>query len=238
MKYITPNWPAPDHVKAYTTTRLGWGDTVSRADKAASIEQLTTLLELPNTPIWLTQHHGINVVDAALSERGTEADASFSHAAQEVCMIETADCLPVIICNRQGTRVAAIHAGWRGLVNGIIEATLQKLAQPSDELLVWLGPAIGPTKFEVGRDVYEAFVSKHAEAKNAFIPRTQTTCTGYDEKWLANLYDLARLRLNLQGVTQIYGGDYCTHSQPDLFYSYRREGAGTGRMASVVFLSS
>jgi YfiH family protein len=230
MNFLTPNWPAPANIKAYTTTRLGWGEPGCRAWMPEAADKLVTVLQLPDKPIWLKQHHGTKVVEAVPAQCGMEADASFSYTANQICLVETADCLPILICNRQGTYVSAIHAGWRGLANGIIEASLQALAQPADELLIWLGPAIGPSKFEVGRDVYDAFVSKQAAAANAFKPKSE-------EKWLANLYELARLRLQLQGITAIYGGEHCTFTQQDLFYSYRRDGGSTGRMASVIFIA-
>lgn len=228
--FLTPDWPAPANIKAYTTTRHGWGDPESRVLKSESIEKLVKTLQLPDTPIWLKQYHSIVVVKASPDQRGAEADASFSIDSPQICMVETADCLPILICNSAGTTVAAIHAGWRGLAAGIIESTLVAMAQPADELLVWLGPAIGPNKFEVGRDVYDAFVSRNADTKSAFVP--------HKEKWLANLYELARQRLNAHGIAAIYGGEYCTHSQPDLFYSYRRDGGSTGRMASVIWLET
>lgn len=230
MKYVTPNWPAPANIKAYTTTRHGWGEPGNRAWKPEALMSLVELLQLPDTPVWLKQHHGTTVIEAVAAQRGVEADASFSRQPQQICMVETADCLPVLICDRAGTHISAVHAGWRGLANGIIEAALQKLALPAEDTLVWLGPAIGPNKFEVGRDVYEAFTHRHAEATNAFTPHRE-------EKWLANLYELARLRLRLQGVTAVYGGEYCTHTQTDLFYSYRRDGKDTGRMASVIWVA-
>lgn len=229
--FLTPDWPAPANIKAYTTTRHGWGEPGSRVWMPEAINKLVEVLQLPDLPVWLKQYHGTAVVEALPALRGTDADASFSRAANQVCMVETADCLPLLICNRQGSYVAAIHAGWRGLANGIIEATLQAAALPTDDLLVWLGPAIGPGKFEVGRDVYDAFVRKHAEAHGAFTPKN-------DEKWLASLYDLARLRLQLLDVSAVYGGEHCTYTQQDLFYSARRDGgaASTGRMASAIWI--
>lgn len=226
--YITPNWPAPTNIKAFTTTRLGWGGPDCRVWMPEAINKLVQVLHLPNDPIWLKQYHSTVVVEALPEHRGSDADGSFSREANQVCMVETADCLPVLICNRQGSYVAAVHAGWRGLVNGIIEAAVQTAAHPADELLVWLGPAIGPGKFEVGRDVYDAFVSKHSAAASAFQRKN-------DDKWLANLYELARLRLKLLGVNAVYGGEYCTYTQQDLFYSYRHDGGSTGRMASVIW---
>lgn len=229
--FLTPDWPAPANIKAFTTTRHSWGEPGSRVWMPEAIDKLVSVLQLPSTPVWLKQHHSTTVLEATDSQRGADADASFTRQARQICMVETADCVPVLICNRQGSYVAAIHAGWRGLANGIIEATLSSSALPAEDLLLWLGPAIGPSKFEVGRDVYEAFVSKHAEAALAFVPKGQ-------DKWLANLYELARLRLRLLGVTAVYGGEYCTHSQGELFYSYRRDGSSTGRMASVVWINT
>ncbi len=252
-QFLTPDWPAPANIKAYTTTRQSWGDPGCRVWMPEAIDKLVKVLQLPDTPIWLKQCHSTKAVEALPTQRGTDADASYSHDANQVCMVETADCLPILICNRQGSYVAAIHAGWRGLANGIIEETLQSYWVPAfagttreesgatrspDDLLVWLGPAIGPNKFEIGRDVYDAFVNRHPEAERAFVPRMQKTHPGYEEKWLANLYDLARLRLQLQGVKAVYGGDYCTFTQQDLFYSYRRDKGSTGRMASVIWVTN
>jgi len=217
MNYLTPDWPAPLNIKAFTTTRLGWGVRLASPQNPtqAETQQLVSLLNLPNQPNWLTQHHGITVVEAKPANLHAQADASFTLTPNQVCVVMTADCLPVLITNRQGNCVAAVHAGWRGLANGVIENTLallnQQVNQPAEELLVWLGPAIGPAKFEVGKDVYEAFVSRHAEAMRAFAPQG-------NEKWLADLYALARLRLAAKGVTTVYGGDYCTYTQEDLFF--------------------
>lgn len=235
MKYIQPNWPAPTSVKVYTTTRLGWqAPLFYQADKLTETDEskrLQTLLNIPSEPIWLKQTHSNTPVEAISENRGIIADASFATQPNQVCVVFTADCLPLLICNRSGTHVAAVHAGWRGLASGIIENTIKSLNQPSNDLLVWLGPAIGPTKFEVGKDVYDAFTSRHAEADKAFIPINEG-------KWLANLYQLATLRLQLLGITEIYGGDHCTHLQNDLFYSYRRDKGQTGRMANLIWIQN
>ena len=135
------------------------------------------------------------------------------------------------MCNKQGTFAAAIHAGWRGLASGVIEETLKNAPKPLAELLVWFGPAIGPQKFEVGKDVYDAFVQKHPLSACAFMPASA-------DKWLANLYELARLRLNAMGITQIYGGEFCTYLQQELFFSYRRDQGKTGRMASLIWIGA
>lgn len=233
MNFITPDWNAPANVKAFTTTRIGCplalpydASTLTGSDES---KRLSTLLHLPAEPVWLKQTHSNIATEASDSSRGMIADASFSSHANQICLVFTADCLPLLICNQSGTHVAAIHAGWRGLANGIIENTILALNQPADSLLVWLGPAIGPDKFEVGRDVYDAFVSQHTEAELAFKPHA-------DNKWMANLYTLARIRLSKLGVTSISGGNHCTFTQNDLFYSYRRDKGQTGRMASLIWM--
>ncbi|RDI48794.1 peptidoglycan editing factor PgeF [Aquicella lusitana] len=236
MKFIQPDWPVPASVKAYTTVRDSWGERQPYHDMHPGFyagsenenQRLKTLLQLPSEPVWITQTHS-NVAIAATPENSKkEADATFTDQPGQVCAILTADCLPVLVCNKQGSHVAAIHAGWRGLASGIIEATLKAMRQPAADLLVWLGPAIGPQKFEVGQDVYDAFVQKHPESAAAFLPQRPG-------KWLADLYTLARIRLRHQGVTQIYGGDFCTYTQADLFFSYRRDKGKTGRMASLIW---
>lgn len=241
MNYILPNWPAPPQIKAYTTVRNGWGKRALHHDLHGGnfipnhpeyIEEsrrLEELLNLPNQPIWITQTHSTHVVEACSKNQAQLADASFTNKTKQICIVMTADCLPILICHRQASHVAAIHAGWRGLANGIIEATLDALNCPPEELLVWFGPAIGPEKFEVGKDVYDAFISKHEESSSAFKPQTEG-------KWLANLYELATIRLRLRGICNTYGGQFCTYSQPDLFFSYRRDRARTGSMASLIWI--
>lgn len=237
MKFIEPNWNAPASIKAYTTVRNSWGERLPYHDThqgyySSNSEEnllLKNLFHVPETPIWIKQTHSTIALAATPENREQIADATYTNEANRVCIVLTADCLPVLICNQQGTQVAAIHAGWRGLAGGIIERTLEKLNQPGEELLVWLGPAIGPNKFEVGKDVYDAFVNQHSEASAAFIPHQEG-------KWLANLYELAKLRLKQQGISQIYGGDHCTYTEDDLFFSYRRDNGKTGRMASLIWI--
>jgi len=232
MKYIKADWPAPAQVKTYTTTRDGWGGRYphpSHLSLAGEGESLRSLLHLPSDPVWLNQIHGTTVVEANPGNTEQTADASYAIESKRVCVISTADCLPVLICNKNGTHVAAIHAGWRGLAAGIIENTVTAINQPASDLLVWLGPAIGPQKFEVGKDVYEAFTQKHTESAPAFTP-----CN--EDKWLANIYALARIRLRFLGISNIYGGDYCTYTQEELFFSYRRDKGKTGRMASLIWI--
>jgi len=228
MKFLTPDWPAPKHVKAYTTLRNSWGN--KDLSFHSQDTQLQTLLKLPSAPIWLDQAHTAIVLPATEISVGQVGDAIYTSTPNHACTILTADCLPVFICNRQGTHVAIIHAGWRGLAAGIIENTLAALHQPAEELLVWLGPAIGPEKFEVGEDVYAAFTSHHPASSQGFTPYKPT-------KWLANLYLLAKLRLAEHGIQHIYGGQFCTYTQEELFYSYRRDGK-TGRMAHSIWLET
>jgi hypothetical protein len=183
--------------------------------------------QLPAEPGWLRQVHSARVVELG-RESNPEADAAVTRRAGEVCVVLTADCLPVLFCDRAGSVVAAAHAGWRGLANGVLEATVAAMQVPSDDILAWLGAAIGPQAFEVGDEVRQAFVAQHAEAAAAFVPHAPG-------KWLADIYRLARIRLNHVGVQAIYGGGRCTYTEADSFYSYRRDGV-TGRMASLVWL--
>lgn len=230
MNFLTPNWPAPARIKAYTTLRSAWGNSAN-VKSSDSEHTLQTLLQLPEKPFWINQTHSAIAIEAIEGNQHQTADASFTSAIHRVCIVLTADCLPILICNQQGTQVAAIHAGWRGLASGIIETTLQSLSDSGENLLAWLGPAIGPQKFEVGNDVLHAFTSKQPEALAAFNPVSQ-------DKWLADLYQLATLRLKSFGITHIYGGSYCTYTQPDLFFSYRRDQGKTGRMASLIWIDS
>jgi YfiH family protein len=155
-----------------------------------------------------------------------EADASYTDQAGIVCSVMTADCLPVLFCGDNGEVLAAAHAGWRGLQAGVIKNTL--LAMKCSQISVWLGPAIGPDNFEVGDDVLNAFVTQIPKAENAFNAKSPG-------KWLANIYQLARLQLAELGIDQVFGGEYCTFADPQRFYSYRRDGAATGRMASLIW---
>lgn len=220
MKYIEPDWPAPACIKAYTT--------VKQFDHNA--ENLKTLLRLPDDPIWITQKHTALALEATPENKDKIADASFTAVPNRVCAVMTADCLPLLICNKDGSKVAAIHAGWRGLANGVVEATLQAMGKPLSDLLVWLGPAIGPLKFEVGEDVFTAFTER--------MPETEASFTAYKEgKWLADLYGIAKVKLGLLGVAQIYGGEFCTYTQEALFFSYRRDKGKTGRMISLIWIA-
>lgn len=237
---IRPDWPAPANVRAVSTTRRGGVsrppyDSLNLADHvgdSASVVQanrrrLRQKLQLPAEPLWLNQVHGAGVVDAALGGERLSADASFSHRAGAVCAVMTADCLPVLMCARDGSAVAAAHAGWRGLAAGVLEATVKALGGDPRQVLAWLGPAIGPTAFEVGAEVREAFVTAHNHAAAAFVAQP-------NGRWLADLYHLARIRLQAAGVTAIYGGGFCTYTDRERFYSFRRD-RETGRMASLIW---
>lgn len=239
--WIIPDWPAPVTVRACTTTRhggvslapydgLNLGEHVGDAphDVAANRLYLERSLNLPAAPLWLNQVHGTQVVNAANALSGVTADASYATQPGVVCAVMTADCLPVLICDRQGSKVAAAHAGWRGLANGVIEATLASLNSPPEDLLIWLGPAIGPQAFEVGAEVRDQFMAHDPQAAQAFQPAPS------GERWLADIYQLARQRLARQGVTAVYGGDECTFTSQERFYSFRRDSI-TGRMASVIW---
>ena len=161
---------------------------------------------------------------------GVEADGSYSNSPGQVCAVLTADCLPILLCNREGDEIAALHAGWRGLASGIISKAVARMKTPPEKLLAWLGPAIGPEKFEVGRDVYDTFVGANHKAEDGFT-------TSSEEHWLADLYFLARLQFQTLGVEQVFGGDHCTFSEKEKFYSYRRD-KQTGRMASLIWLQN
>ena len=238
-EFILPDWPAPRRVRVLSTTRVGgvsaapWnnfnlGDHVG--DTPASVRANRRLLRdaggLPAEPQWLEQVHGCQV-STPTSPR-SRADASFSNRAGEVCAVLTADCLPVLFCNESGTAVAAAHAGWRGLANGVLERTLACFEDSPSSLLAWLGPAIGPRHFEVGPEVRAAFVDSQAEAASAFRP-------GRGDRWFADIWELARLRLAAAGVNRVYGGGRCTFTAAEIFFSYRRDGR-TGRMASLIWL--
>lgn len=239
-QFIHPDWPAPDNVHAAVTTReggvslppydtLNLGDHVGD-DPAAVAEnrrRVSEDLRLPAGPCWLSQVHGTVAVEAAVCEAGCEADASYTDQTGVICAVLTADCLPVLLCDSTGQHVAAVHAGWRGLLNGVIERTISEM-NTAGEILAWLGPAIGPEAFEVGDEVREAFLAVDSAAGTAF----RSSPHG---RWLADIYALARGRLASAGVGGIYGGEFCTFSDSQRFYSYRRDGR-TGRMASLIWL--
>lgn len=247
LDLLVPDWPAPLGVRAFQTTReggvslppftsLNLGDHVDDDPAAVAANRGRIEALLPAKPLWLKQVHGIRVADAGRDVPGCEADAVVARTREAVAVIMTADCLPVLFCNTAGSVVAAAHAGWRGLAGGVLEATLAAMAVRPSEVLAWLGPAIGPRAFEVGDEVRRAFVAQHARAAAAFHPLLGSDDAPVPGKWLADIYALARLRLASAGVEQVFGGAWCTHSQSDRFFSYRRE-ARTGRMGSFIWLT-
>lgn len=237
---IFPDWPAPPTVKSLQTTRQGGfsampydsfnlGTHVGDAALTVVRNRMALSSRLPTEPVWLNQVHGVRVVDAGQAACLPQADASFSNCPGAVCVVMTADCLPVLLCNEAGTVVGAAHAGWRGLCDGVIERTVEAMGVAPQSLLAWLGPAIGPTAFEVGEEVRAAFLAHQPEADAAFV-------AGVPGKWLADIWQLARLRLGALGVQRVYGGGLCTYSDPSRFYSYRRDGV-TGRMGAFIWLA-
>ena len=239
MTPILPDWPAPARVKSLMTTRAGgvsqapWaslnlGDHVGDDPAHVAANRARLRQSLPADPGWLRQVHSARVVELG-RDANLEADAAVARQPGQVCAVLTADCLPVLFCDRAGSVVAAAHAGWRGLADGVLEATVAAMQVAPEGILAWMGAAIGPQAFEVGDDVREAFVARHPEAAAAFAPHAPG-------KWLADLYRLARVRLDHAGVHAIYGGGRCTYQEADSFYSYRRDGV-TGRMASLIWLT-
>lgn len=247
---ITPDWPAPPHVKAYVTTREGGVSKEPFAslnlathvgDNPQTViinrQWLVDALALPKEPVWLDQTHSNTVINAdkvSLDDAVITppmADAAFTQRMGTVCAALTADCLPILLCNQEGTVAGVIHAGWRGLANGIVQNMVNSLKDtPAASLMAWLGPAMGPKAYEVGLDVYKAFAGKNQLMQTAFSPLP-------NDKWLANLYELARLTLFQAGIKQVYGGEYCTYSDPSQFFSYRRANV-TGRMATLIWLTA
>lgn len=247
---IFPDWNAPANVQGFSTTRIGGvsrypyhGKTISEGgfnlamhvgDDPCHIARNRSLLRewLPGEPLWLNQVHGTQVVKAGTVFGVLDADACFSTNPREVCIVQTADCLPVLFCDTAGSVVAAAHAGWRGLADGILEETLSRMCEAgATEILAWMGPAIGPECFEVGEDVLESFVADDASLKKHF-----KVLTDQNGKYLANIYALTRHILEKQHVSRISGGDFCTVSDAARFYSYRRDGV-TGRMATCIWLA-
>lgn len=277
LNFIIPDWPAPPWVKAAISTRHGGVSLAPYAglnlaahvgDHPAAVAEnrrlLTLALRLPGQPKWLQQVHGCGVVDIgghggvpndnddyehAANNGGvgcphisdTKADAAISHEPKQVCAVLTADCLPILLSDRQGCSVAAVHAGWRGLAAGVIETTIARLGVPAEQLLAWLGPAIGPEAFMVGDEVRTIFITQNTKDRAAFRPIA-------NGRWLADIYALARRRLQTLGVNFIGGGgadghggvgchhiSMCTFSDATRFFSYRRDGT-TGRMAALIWL--
>ena len=236
--WLSPEWPAPANIHAATTLRTGGvslapynslnpashvGDNAEHVRE--NRQRIKSLLKLPAEPLWLQQTHSNQAVYAQANSITAIADASYTDQANVVCAVMTADCLPLLGCSADGLQIAAIHAGWRGLLDGIISNTIGCFA--TKDLLVWLGPAIGKHCFEVGQDVYSAFAEKSAVFSSAFTASA-------NDKYLADIYQLARIELQALGIKQIYGGDFCTVTDSDRFFSYRRD-QQTGRMATLIW---
>jgi hypothetical protein len=245
--WIVPDWPAPANVRAFMTTRAGGvsqppydsmnpASHVGDAPESVAGNRRILRTDIPAEPLWLEQVHGSCVAKHADGDATPCADASLARQAGQVCAVMTADCLPVLFCDRAGTVVAAAHAGWRGLAGGVLEETIAAMDVPPSEILVWLGAAIGPEAFEVGDEVRLAFMDQHPLTAVAFRPAFLGTLDEAPRKWLADIYALARIRLAAVGVEAVYGGDLCTYKDVRRFFSYRRD-ATTGRMASLIWLA-
>lgn len=243
---IDVDWPAPAHVKVISTTRVGGyshapyssfnladhcGDNL--ADVGKNREKLREYFNLPSEPVWLNQVHGNRVLSLNdnLSAVDVNADASWTGRKDTVCAVLTADCLPVYMCDRKGSVVAIAHAGWKGLLNGVISETVKILNVDANQLLVWLGPAIGPQAFKVGSDVFDLFTSKNSDYAPSFESIEKN-------RWHCDLYQLARTELSQLGVERVYGGNLCTYTDAKKFYSYRRDGSQTGRQAHLIWLEN
>ncbi|HAZ80983.1 MAG TPA: peptidoglycan editing factor PgeF [Porticoccaceae bacterium] len=248
--FFIPDWPVPANVRAAISLRLGGSSSGAftnnnmalhvgddQQNVIANRQALTLALNLSEDPHWLNQVHGTNISYAPDRQPDVAADGSFSDQSGFVCTVMTADCLPILLCNYAGNQVAAVHAGWRGLANGIVAEAVSRFTTDSP-IMAYLGPAIGPDTFEVGADVYHHFISRvkglryKQQIENAFVPNPRTP-----GRYFANLYTLGRAALSRSGVTEVYGRDECTFSNPERFYSYRRDSI-TGRNASLIWLTS
>jgi YfiH family protein len=236
---IIPDWHAPANVKTLQTTRAGGissapydslnlGDHVGDAPLAVERNRLLLNSLLPSEPVWLEQAHGTIVANADMAGCLPQADACIARHRSAVCVVMTADCLPVLLCDIHGSVVGAVHAGWKGLAAGVIETTVQAMDVLPQNLMAWLGPAISQQAFEVGEEVRDIFVANQPQSASAFIP-------GLNGKWFADLYALARLRLEAFGIASIRGGGYCTYRERERFFSYRRDRT-TGRMGTFIWL--
>lgn len=242
--FLIPKWPIPANVRAYTTTRIGGvskgayesfnlGPYVQDDETHVTTNRqyLKKILQLPAEPVWLKQIHSTQVIhlNETFNNQLIEADGSWTQQSGKVCVVTTADCLPVLLCDQKGTCVSALHAGWRGLMNGILEEGVKALSVPPREVLAWLGPAISAEVYEVGEEVRQAFLQEDKKSEQAFRPSERA------EHWYMDIYLLARQRLQAAGVSAIFGGEHCTYREADKFYSYRRDKV-TGRMASLIWL--
>jgi len=247
IETVRPQWPQLPHIETFTTTRAGGvsqipydslnfglhvGDDSSAV--TANRERLCHDFEIPQEPAWLRQTHGISVRDNFDIPANQSFDAAWTNLPGQVLVVLTADCLPVAMVNRAGTEIALAHAGWRGLADGVLRTTVARFSTPPSDVQVWLGPAIGPTHFEVGDEVrlhFQAAMS-NVDITRAFRPGKVSG------KWFADLYLLARLTLKELGVQEVSGGDYCTYADQKRFFSYRRDGLRSGRMATLAWIKA
>jgi hypothetical protein len=242
FEWLEPEWPSPPGVRVISTLRLGGTSEGPYAsmnlamhvgDAAVSVEanrrMLRSTARLPSEPMWLEQVHGTQVVVHDGRSDVPRADAAMTRGRGRVCAVMTADCLPVVLADRAGSRVAVAHAGWRGLAQGVLEATVRALHCPPAELIAWLGPAIGQQAFEVGTEVRDAFVARSVQLAGCFAGNERG-------RFQADLYGLATAVLAEAGVTAVHGGGWCTASDPRRFFSFRRDGT-TGRMATLAWLA-
>lgn len=242
LKFITPGWKLSKHIHAVTTTRMGGfsqipfdsfnlalhvGDSEESVLKNRAL--LSQTLKLPSEPVWLNQQHTNRVIDAAHPEN-LNADGSYTNKKNMVCVVMTADCLPILLCNKNETEIAALHAGWKGLLNGIVENGVKRFESDKKDIVAYLGPAISQSCFEVGEEVRDGFVHLLPELKSAFK-------NSKPEKFLMDIYSAAKIILYQQGITDIYNDSSCTYQQKELFYSYRREKI-TGRIATLIWMSN
>ncbi|MDQ7050578.1 MAG: peptidoglycan editing factor PgeF [Enterobacterales bacterium] len=242
---IKPNWPAPNHISAFSSSRLGGfsqapydslnlashvGDNATSVDK--NRQELARRLQLPSTPLWLSQQHTNRVVhfnhESLTQDKPLIADASYTQTSSKVCVVMTADCLPILLCDKKGEWVAAVHAGWRGLAGGILQHTIARYGDDYGQLIAWIGPAIGPRQFEVGQEVHQQFVEQNADWEKFFEPTMQT-------HYNCDLIGICKDILTKLNITT-YGGHWCSYSDKQ-FYSYRRDG-NTGRMASLIWINN
>lgn len=246
LSVVQPNWAVPNNIKAFTTTRLGGKSNVpfdsfnlglnvdvNRDATISNREQLVQALQLPEPPRWVSQTHSTIVHDVSQMEATCEADATFTTEINQVCAILTADCLPILLTNQQGSFVAAIHAGWRGLLNGILENTLKASPFLDHTTIAWLAPAISQKAFEVGPEVKEAFLDSNASYESFFISSARAN------HFFADLYGIARQKLEKFGIPkhQVFGGEYCTYTDSTHFYSHRRDGKDAGRQATLIWMA-
>ncbi len=236
---LIPDWPVPRNVRSLQTTRIGGqsvapydsfnlGDHVGDVPQTVAHNRQRLAQLLPSEPVWLQQAHGIVVANADRADCAQQADAAVARQRGAVCVVMTADCLPVLLCDEAGTVIGAAHAGWKGLAAGVIEATVLEMGIAPQKLLAWLGPAISQRAFEVGEEVKNIFVAKNAQASEAFL-------AGNNGKWMADIYLLAHHRLHALGISRVYGAEHCTYSDSARFFSYRRENV-TGRMGTFIWL--